>query len=232
METTCNSQRIPTGEDPAFVLRQKGLRKGMQEIFNAWLTQGLLFTEQAAYESAASRPFVQADGQVAAFEDPKTGMYAHTFDVKARFEPSQSLQGTIKSLEHDRSMAARFDQVLIQGQGWISRAQDAFFLVARPVEEVGEDVLRIIGSGRIYHVLGDTAQGRLMETNSEVKAGDYVYPVWTESRAIQQKRPDVFSAEAVEEVVVEPDQGRKKDDVHQRGLQQPPLERSGPIETK
>lgn len=209
-EVSCDSRDISAGQKPGTVLEKKGLRQGVQEVFNTWLTQRLLFCEQLAHDpEPKSLVFVrgQEDDGKAAF-DQETERYTQRYTVQVTFHPWAYLRGEIIALEQERTMAANFDQVLIKGGGWTAQAKGAYFLVARKVPETAQDVLRIISSGRIYNVLGKIAQGELMETNSEIKVGDFVYPVQAEIFAKSEKTSNTAPPETemdVQEVVVEPE---------------------------
>jgi hypothetical protein len=103
-------------------------------------------------------------------------------------------------------MAAGFDDVLIRGGQWLSRSENAFFLVARPAAGAKGQVMRMIGTGRITQVLGTLAQGRLLETNREVRVGDAVCPVRVSIRRERVQSPGSRDGREkdIEEVIVEP----------------------------
>jgi len=207
-KVSCDVQDIKGDEEPGFVLQERGLLQGVQSVFNSWLTKRLLFQEHPAEPLSAQTPdFVQMDSSPQAEHDQEADMYTQTLNVRTTFEPRANLQGTIIDLENERSMAANYDQILIQGQDWTSRADGAFFIVARPVPETHGQALRIIGSGRIYHVLGDLVQGQLLETNKEIHAGDVTYPVWVSARVVEEQEPELGpeQEQSVPEVVVEPE---------------------------
>jgi len=204
---SCDLQDIPAGEDPKSILQERGLLQGVKSIFNSWLTKRLLFQQlPSGHSDTEKTEFVQIDTKAEAVLDQETDMYTQTFDVQARFEPLAHLEGEIIDLEGERSMAASFDQVLIRGQSWTSRAQGAFFIIARTVPETQGQALRTIGSGRIYHVLGSLAQGQLLETNREIQVGDRIYPVWISTQGLKEEQPDMApkADTDVPEVVVEP----------------------------
>lgn len=206
-KVSCDLQDIPVGEEPDSILQERGLLQGVKGIFNSWLTKRLLFQELPPGHSDTDKSdFVQIDTKAEAVLDQETDMYTQTFDVQARFEPRANLQGEIIDIENERSMAASFDQVLIRGQSWTSRAEGAFFIIARVVPEIQGQALRTIGSGRIYHVLGPLAQGQLLETNREIQVGDRIYPVWISTKGLEEEQADMAPKEDtdVPEVVVEP----------------------------
>lgn len=206
-KVSCDSQDIPAGKEPGSVLQERGLLQGVKSVFNSWLTKGLILQEQptSALDAHGSE-FVQSETRAHADHDQETDMYTQTLDVQVTFQPSTSLRGEIIDLENEQSMAAGFDQILIQGQEWISQTEGAFFIVARPILEAKGSTLRMIGSGRIYHVLGHLAQGRLLETNKEIHVGDFIYPVWVSSRMVEEQQPDILpeADENVPEVEVHP----------------------------
>jgi len=209
LEVSCDSRNISADQAPGTVLEKQGLRQGVQEVFNTWLTQRMLVYEQATQEPEP-KSLVFVRGQESAGKtafDQETGIYTQRYTVQVTFRPRAYLRGEIIALEQERTMAANYDQVLIKGGQWTDQAKGAYFLVARGVPETAQGVLRMLGSGRIYNVLGKMAQGRLMETNSEIKVGDFVYPVQAEIFAEPEKTSNTAPPETemdVEEVVVEP----------------------------
>jgi hypothetical protein len=222
VEVRCDGQDVPAGEDPYSVLEKIGVLRGAQDVFNAWLTQRLLFPEYDADKSAADKSaadksacdisasegdeFVHIPLTAYAEHEEETDMYAQSFKVQVELRPWAGFRGEIIDLQESRSMAAGFDQILIQGREWIARAEGSFFVVARPVPEIKGQAMRMIGSGQIYQVLGAFAQGKLLETNREIRVGDVIYPVWISARALPVEEPVAKDTgiEDIQEVIVEP----------------------------
>ena len=198
-------QDIPLGQEAGDVLQKKGLRQGVDTIFNRWMAQRLIFQEETKVDKdLCAQPFVRQEAPLQALQNEVTDIFSLKFELQATFAPCASFQGRIMDLENERSIVSTLDQVLITGGPWLSRSTDSFFLVGRPLNNDGRDVMRLIGSGQIFHVLGDLAQGRIMETNQEIKEGDRVFPVWVQSTGIKAPAPEPSAQENVSEVMVEP----------------------------
>lgn len=224
-EVSLDSREIQAGEDPEELLQERGLQQGVSLVLNTWLNQRLLFREHSVdLPEGNATPFMRLakGGELVHTRD--TDMYAQTFKIQSIFKPQADVRGKITGLENERTIVGSHDQVLIQGHKWTSQAQDAFFVVARTAHEVDGDALRMIGYGRIYHVQDWMAQGRILEANLEVMAGDFVYPVWVSSQTVEEPQAPAEIEESVEEVVVEPKP--------RPGQKAPVQERSLPTETK
>ncbi|MFO7877815.1 MAG: hypothetical protein R6U55_14665 [Desulfovermiculus sp.] len=205
VEVSLDSQETQAGEDPEELLQERGLLQGVRKSLNTWLNQRLLFKEQRVdLAEENSTPFVRLANGGQAVHTRETDMYTQTFKIQSIFKPKASEQGEITDLENQRTIVASHDQVLIQGQEWTSQAEDAFFVVARPAHEVDGEALRMIGYGRIYHVQDWMAQGRLLEANLEIMAGDSVYPIWVSSQTVEVSQAPTEIEDSGEEVVVEP----------------------------
>lgn len=225
VEVSLDSRKIQAGEKPEELLQERGVQQGVGQVINTWLNQRLLFKEQRLdlpAQNATSFVRMTKDGEAVYARD--TDMYTQRFEVQSRFKPQASVRGKITGLENERTIVGSHDQVLIQGHNWTSQAEDAFFVVARTAHEVHGDAMRLIGYGRIYHVQDWMAQGRILESNLEVMAGDSVYPVWVSSRTVEVPRASAEIADSVEEEVVEPKPGSRQ----QTSVQERPL----PAETK
>jgi|UPI000489D030 hypothetical protein len=199
---------IPEGEDPASFLQDRGAVRGVREVFNVWLTRGLLFEQKEGIVSVPrSGDFLILDQDPGVEYDASADVYSGWYAVQVRFAPRAGLEGEIIDLRGERSMAAGFDDVLIRGGQWLSGAENAFFLVARPAAGVEAPVMRMIGTGRITQVLGTLAQGRLLETNREIRVGDAVCPVRVSIRRERDQRPASRDGRKreIEEVIVEPE---------------------------
>jgi hypothetical protein len=224
-EVSLDYQEIQAGENPEELLQERGLQEGVSMVLNTWLNQRLLFKEQSVdAPEGNSTPYVRLAKDGAAVHARDSDMYAQTFKVQSILRPRENVRGEITGLENQRTIVASHDQVLIQGQKWTSQSEGAFFVVARPVHEVQDNALRMIGYGRIYHAQDWMAQGRLLETNLEVMAGDFVYPVWVSSQAVDVSRAHSEIEDRVEEVVVEPEPKPSQEN----SVQERPL----PTETK
>ncbi|MFP4048705.1 MAG: hypothetical protein ACLFT8_02035 [Desulfovermiculus sp.] len=225
VEVSLDSRKIQAGEEPEDLLQDRGLQQGVGQVISTWLNQRLLFREQRLdlpEENATSFVRVAQDGKAVYTRD--TDMYTQRFEVLSQLKPQASMRGKITGLENERTIVGSHDHVLIQGHNWTSQAQDAFFVVARTAHEVDGDVLRLIGYGRIHNIQDWMAQGRILEANLEVMAGDYVYPVWVSSRSVEVPRTPAEIENSVEEVVVE----SKPRSSQQISVQERPL----PAETK
>ena len=215
VEIRCDVQAVPAGKKPMDLLAKQGVLRGVQDVFNDWLTRRLLFAEhdpgiQAAdcSDCSASKEgdFVQSPIRAKAELEGEMDTYVQSFEVQVSLKPWAKFRGEIIDLQEGRSMVGGLDQVLIQGREWIDRAEDAFFVVARPVPEIKGQALRIIGSGQMVQVLGSFGQGKLLETNYEVQIGDRIYPVWVTARALGHEEPTGRDAAQhdIQEVVVQP----------------------------
>jgi hypothetical protein len=215
VEVHCDVQDVPAGKQPMAVLAKQGVLRGVQDVFNDWLTRRLLFPEYdpgiqvADCSVSKDGDFVHGPIRAKVELEEETDTYAQSFEVQVGLKPWAKFRGEIIDLQEGRSMAGGLDQVLIQGREWIVRAEDAFFVVARPVPEIKGQALRIIGSGQIVHVLGSFAQGKLLETNHEIQVGDRIYPVWVSVRTLgHEEPPDKDTAQHdmhdMQEVVVQP----------------------------
>ena len=135
--------------------------------------------------------------------------------------PQQECSGQVLSLEEDRFLAGTGDRFTAVVYGTLPVEGDGYFLVAEEVQETGNGMLQVIGSGRIVRSLGPAGQGftspeepggtlcqgELWETNREVEQGDRLFLLSTSIEALSEQGTMVQLPESpgeYPEVVVEP----------------------------
>ena len=149
---------------------------------------------------------------------PVTGDLTQDFTFELTFIPDWKITGQIKKIEEDRYIAGSSDRVLIALFDYYPLKFPAYFLIGRQTVEENNDLVRIIGFGKLTQALGPVAgvninkkysgtlaQGQILETDQEILTGDLIFLVmvkaWAKPEA-QLKKEELTTD--TNEVVVEP----------------------------
>lgn len=203
-----NPEEISPGKTPEDILWSRAEQQAMSKIMNVWLSQGLLLQPslEQVYDPGSSN-FMRRQGEVRAVQDELTEIYTQEFVLDSRFEPIKQVSGTIVKLEDKHAIAGQLQFLRINLADLTPDEQGAYFLVATGSDSDQTGMLRLIGSGKIYHVLDSMAQAVLMETKQEVRTGDIVFLLNGLLQPVQPAEPAAAKSTELpdkEEIVVEP----------------------------
>lgn len=206
VKVLANSEEIAQGESPESVLWSKAEKQGIQKINNYWLNKRLLI--KASNNTAvkiSNINFLQHKGQFSAKQDPVTQVYSQEFRLRAEFYPYWQFAGRIASFKDQQTLAGQYDYVTLDLFEQI-QVKEAYFLIARKEIRDKTSYFRLIGAGKLYHSIGEKAQGLLLETVKEVMAGDVVFFLQVEVEPHNNRDPlQTMNGKNLDELVVEPE---------------------------
>ncbi len=214
-------EQISLGSSPEEILWSRAEKLGMAEIMNVWLGQRLLL--QPAREQVFdvdTSSFLLRQGQFEPEQEQMTRSYAQEFKLNSMLVPVEQVGGRVVNIEDQYSMAGQFQQVTIELFDLEPDENGAYFVTGRKKEDLDSEVLQILGSGKIYHVLNGTAQASLMETKREVRTGDYIFMLQSEVEPAEKpvvRMPEYVEVPLKEEVVVEPETKEPEPDFVPKG---------------
>ncbi len=200
---------------------KKARDKGMEKVLRSFVQERYLFQGGMDDSMRASDiHFMRRSGSLDPEKAPVTGDLIQDFRIEARLVPDWKLIGKIVKLEKDRYVAGQEDRCLAVSIDYCPSSPPAYFLVAQPKQEMGKNLLEVIGSGKLSQSLkhttkvqvdkkfkGSIVQIELLETSEEVMKGDVI--VWLQARMSALPR-EVAPSEPTqtrdeEEVVVQPE---------------------------
>ncbi|MFW5932351.1 MAG: hypothetical protein ACOCSI_04540 [Desulfohalobiaceae bacterium] len=200
-------EQIPEGDSAQELLWSRAEEAGMTRIMNHWISQRLLLEPAKGQSGFGTQNFLQSSGDLEPSQDEQTGIYTQEFVLESNFVPVEQVSGKIVNLENQHTIGGQFQHISIELQDAVPDQEGAYFLVATRAEEENQGRYRLLGGGKIHHVLGSTAQGVLMETRKEVRSGDLIFLLKTRLRpaAAEKEEQERTGLPDREQVVVEPE---------------------------
>ena len=219
VKVVLTEQEVANHEDMETAFWDRAMRKGMESLARKLLQKHILVKGSIGQvPSPKNVYFFQKIGQVSPGKLPVTGDLTQDFSFELTFIPDWKIAGQIKKIEEDRYIAGSSDRVLMVLFDYYPLKLPAYFLIGRQTVEESNNLIRIIGFGKLTQALGPVAgvninkkysgtlaQGQILETDQEILTGDLIFLVmvkaWAKPEA-QLKKEELTTD--TNEVVVEP----------------------------
>ncbi|MCF8030894.1 MAG: hypothetical protein K9K39_08370 [Desulfohalobiaceae bacterium] len=216
IEVTLDQEELEMGKTPEKQLWEKGKKNGVREAVNPWIKKGYLIRpSRANVLDAGFSDFIVHGKEFEAQEKEITQVYSKRFDVQVTLTPVRQVSGKITGIEAKREMAAENFNVSLELNDLTPDERGAFFVIVQMDTALEDSEMgMIVGSGYIYRCQGQKAQGVLMETKREIRAGNLVFLLRTEIDpvSVEKKEPEKVEEEEEPEepeVMVEPKKEKK-----------------------
>ena len=213
---TLGQEELEMDKTPEKQLWEKGEREGVREAVNPWIRKGYLIRpSRANVLDSTFSDFIVHGKEFEAKEKEITQVYTKRFDVQVALTPVRQVSGKITGIEANRDMAAENFNVSLKLDDLTPDERGAFFVIVQMDTALEDsDMGMIVGSGYIYRTQGRQAQGVLMETKREIRAGNLVFLLRTEIDPVSVEKEEPEKVEEEEEpeqpeVMVEPKKEKK-----------------------